>query len=147
MKYEICLDKEYINKNNKILEHFGIDHQYKKLVEELKELQDSLEQYRNKCLGKHDYKVYVCKYWEEAEDFLSEISDCFVLAEQLCETGFVNNLIKIYMDYWGILWTNSIVDNGLMINLIDRIQKIMQFKIDRTIERYSINIKKILEVD
>lgn len=143
MEYKIALDEEYKYKNNMILDHFGINHQYKKLIEELSELNNSLGEYFNK-FEEYSNVAFVDKHFEEANDFLSEIADCFVISEQLCENSFTNHLISLFMDHWNVWWTNKYLDSDytdkFLTEVINKIESIMKFKIDRTIERY--NIKK-----
>ena len=123
------LSEEYKEKLKTIKKHFGEDAQYKKFVEELKELRDSLH---------YIWPIRSKKSYDELEEFLilqwdtykkgvlSEIADCYVIAYQINEADFLRSYIEdlelipphlIYQNTWG------------------KVAEIMRFKIDRTLER------------
>ena len=161
------IDGEYELKNKCILKYFGENHQYKKFLEEIKEMTKELEsfysysvldiinnldlRFRLSIQDDIDQLVGLLKwetnrYGEEnsrfKEGLLSEIADCQVLAHQLNEFKFLKDYIYLFtkQEY---IFIKSLSEDSIQ----QLITKIMQFKIDRTIERYNIDIKKILEVD
>ena len=51
------------------------------------------------------------------------------------------------MDHWNVWWTNKYLDSDytdkFLTEVINKIESIMKFKIDRTIERYNIKKRKM----
>ena len=126
------LSEEYKEKLKTIKNHFGEDAQYKKFVEELKELRESLQ---------HIWAVRNKKSYDELEEFLilqwdtykkgvlSEIADCYVVACQINEADF----LRSYIEDLELIPPHLIYQNTR--NARAKIIEIMKFKIDRTIER------------
>ena len=126
------LSEEYKEKLKTIKEHFGRDAQYKKFVEELKELRDSL---------RYIWPIRSEKSYDELEEFLifqwdnykkgvlSEIADCYVIAYQINEADFLRN----YIEDLELIPPHLIYQNTR--NARGKVAEIMRFKIDRTLER------------
>ena len=167
------LDDHYTFKNQKILEYFGENHQYKKLIEEIKELEkvstelfDHIKFWRQrKPSGCYDHYRHECAkteeeiksledillgtnklfdhYYEEVdkldiyeEGVLSEIADCLVIADQLKERDFVLKIVGLLF-----LEADSILNHmSYSAEIQDQVFNIMIYKIDRTLQRYSIKV-------
>ena len=126
------LNEEYKKKLIVIKKHFGEDAQYRKFVEELKELRDSLQ---------HIWAVRNKKSYDELEEFLilqwdtykkgvlSEIADCYVIAYQIDEADF----LRSYIEDLELIPPHLIYQNTR--NARGKVAEIMRFKIDRTLGR------------
>ena len=138
------LTPEYEEKNIKIVTHFGKDHQYKKFLEEIKELLDEIKKlinfigYRKNLLNSTILYEILCEYILETgnvleKGFISELADCQVLAEQLNESDFFIEFLSMSLRDAGLA---DVVLNSKRGNYL--IKHSMEYKIDRTIERYNI---------
>lgn len=123
------LSKEYIGKLEFIKNHFGIDSQFKKLVEELEEAEDEIADYA----AEHIYYDAVRNPDINIDKLLGEITDCYVVAFQVDKTDFVESLLGYMVE--------GFMDDGYKlireINFIylPKILEIAKQKIDRTLER------------
>ena len=126
------LNKEYKKKLIVIKEHFGEDAQYKKFVEELKELRDSLH-YIWPIRSKKSYdelEEFLILQWDNyKKGVLSEIADCYVIAYQIDEADF----LRSYIEDLELIPPHLIYQNTR--NARGKVAEIMRFKIDRTLER------------
>lgn len=144
MQYFRGLDKEYSDKNYKILNFFGEDHQYKKLVEEMRELTAALQEFSEKNSEGNIYDTFIKDFYQgqESEDLLSELADCIVLSSQLNEIDLVDMYVSSLFKYHHVMWINSLSWEQKYKDfeniLIYKINEIIKYKIDRTIERYQI---------
>ena len=144
MQYFRGLDKEYSNKNNRILKFFGENHQYKKLVEEMRELTIALQEFSEKNSKSNIYSIFIKDFYQEqeSENLLSELADCIVLSSQLNEIDLIDMYVSSLLKYHEVMWINNLSwepkYKSFEETLIDKINEIIKFKIDRTIERYKI---------
>ena len=126
------LSEEYKEKLKTIKKHFGEDAQYKKFVEELKELRDSLH-YIWPIRSKKSYdelEEFLILQWDNCKKgALSEIADCYVIAYQINEADFLRN----YIEDLELIPPHLIYQNTR--NARGKVAEIMRFKIDRTLER------------
>ena len=123
------LSEEYKEKLKTIKKHFGEDAQYKKFVEELKELRDFLH-YIWPIRSKKSYdelEEFLILQWDNyKKGVLSEIADCYVIAYQINEADF----LRSYIEDLNLIPTHLIYQNTW-----GKVTEIMKFKIDRTLER------------
>lgn len=138
------LTPEYKEKNIKILTHFGKNHQYKKFLEEIKELFDEIKKllnfidYRKNLIeGTSEYKL-LCEYILEKDNvlengFITELVDCQILAEQLNESDFFIEFLS--MSLKDVRFLDLILNSKRGKYLIEFCT---EYKIDRTLERYNI---------
>ena len=144
MQYFRGLDKEYSNKNNRILKFFGENHQYRKLVEEMRELTIALQEFSEKNSKSNIYSIFIKDFYQEqeSENLLSELADCIVLSSQLNEIDLIDMYVSSLLKYHEVMWINNLSwepkYKSFEETLIDKINEIIKFKIDRTIERYKI---------
>lgn len=129
------LSDDYKLKLQAIKNHFGVDAQYKKLVEEMKELRESLQnivpiRYKKSYAELTDFLYHQWDVYNNG--VLSEIADCCVVAYQLDETEFLIN----YIEDSDTAIARLIYQN--FKNSKSKILEIARFKIDRTIQRYGI---------
>ncbi|MDR2879169.1 MAG: hypothetical protein LBV03_04560 [Fusobacteriales bacterium] len=127
------LSEEYKKKLKIIKNHFGENAQYKKFIEELKELREAMYRiqelkYRNP--NPDDFEKFLILQWDTYNSgVLSEIADCYVVAYQINETDF----LRSYIEDLELIPPHLIYQNTR--NARTKIIEIMKFKIDRTIER------------
>ena len=138
------LTPEYKEKNIKILTHFGKNHQYKKFLEEIKELFDEIKKllnfigYRKNLLNSTILHEILCEYILETgnvleKGFISELADCQILADQLNESDFFIEFLSMSLKDVGLA---DVVLNSKRGSY--HIKHSMEYKIDRTLERYNI---------
>lgn len=126
------MNNEYMGKLKAIKKHFGEDAQYKKFVEELKELRDSLHYIwavRNKKSYDELEKFLILQWDTYKKGVLSEIADCYVVAYQINEADF----LRSYIEDLELIPPHLIYQNTR--NARGKVAEIMRFKIDRTLER------------
>ena len=137
------LSEEYKEKLKTIKKHFGEDAQYKKFVEELKELRDSLH-YIWPIRSKKSYdelEEFLILQWDNCKKgALSEIADCYVIAYQINEADFLRN----YIEDLELIPPHLIYQNTR--NARGKVAEIMRFKIDRTLERINQDIMNLISV-
>ena len=109
---ELLLNNEDREKLLKIKRFFGAEPQLLKLYEEIEELQEAHKEWRK-------------SFYKDNSNMIEEIADCFVLALQINKTKMIRNLIKGLVDNSNIFKTE----------MIEKIIKMVKFKINRTIER------------
>ena len=83
-----------------------------KLYEEIEELHEAHGSWRK-------------SFYKDNSNMIEEIADCFVIALQINKTKMIRNLIKGLVDNSNIFKTE----------MIEKIIKMVKFKINRTIER------------
>ena len=109
---ELLLNSEDREKLLKIKRFFGAEKQLLKLYEEVEELQVAHKEWRK-------------SFYKDNSNMIEEIADCFVIALQINKTKMIRNLIKGLVDNSNIFKTE----------MIEKIIKMVKFKINRTIER------------
>ena len=109
---ELLQNNEDREKLLKIKRFFGAEPQLLKLYEEIEELQEAHKEWRK-------------SFYKDNSNMIEEIADCFVLALQINKTKMIRNLIKGLVDNSNIFKTE----------MIEKIIKMVKFKINRTIER------------
>lgn len=109
---ELLLNREDREKLLKIRRFFGAEPQLLKLYEEIEELQVAHKEWRK-------------SFYKDNSNMIEEIADCFVIALQINKTKMIRNLIKGLVDNSNIFKTE----------MIEKIIKMVKFKINRTIER------------
>lgn len=109
---ELLLNSEDREKLLKIKRFFGAEKQLLKLYEEIEELHEAHGSWRK-------------SFYKDNSNMIEEIADCFVLALQINKTKMIRNLIKGLVDNSNIFKTE----------MIEKIIKMVKFKINRTIER------------
>lgn len=109
---ELLLNSEDREKLLKIRRFFGAEPQLLKLYEEIEELQVAHKEWRK-------------SFYKDNSNMIEEIADCFVIALQINKTKMIRNLIKGLVDNSNIFKTE----------MIEKIIKMVKFKINRTIER------------
>lgn len=109
---ELLLNSEDREKLLKIKRFFGAEPQLLKLYEEIEELQEAHKEWRK-------------SFYKDNSNMIEEIADCFVIALQINKTKMIRNLIKGLVDNSNIFKTE----------MIEKIIKMVKFKINRTIER------------
>ncbi len=137
------LTQTYKEKNSKIVKYFGTIHQYKKFLEEIKELFNEIDNLlnfvnrRRFLLNRSTIDKLMWEYILEKDNilengFINELVDCQILAEQLNESNFFIEFVSMSLkelDLVNILYSPQ----GKNI-----ITQCMEYKIDRTLERYNI---------
>lgn len=109
---ELLLNSEDREKLLKIKRFFGAEKQLLKLYEEVEELHEAHRAWRK-------------SFYKDNSNMIEEIADCFVIALQINKTKMIRNLIKGLVDNSNIFKTE----------MIEKIIKMVKFKINRTIER------------
>lgn len=109
---ELLLNSEDREKLLKIKRFFGAEKQLLKLYEEVEELHEAHRTWRK-------------SFYKDNSNMIEEIADCFVIALQINKTKMIRNLIKGLVDNSNIFKTE----------MIEKIIKMVKFKINRTIER------------
>ena len=109
---ELLLNSEDREKLLKIRRFFGAEPQLLKLYEEIEELQVAHKEWRK-------------SFYKDNSNMIEEIADCFVIALQINKTKMIRNLIKGLVDNSNILKTE----------MIEKIIKMVKFKINRTVDR------------
>jgi hypothetical protein len=109
---ELLLNSEDREKLLKIKRFFGAEKQLLKLYEEIEELHEAYGSWRK-------------SFYKDNSNMIEEIADCFVIALQINKTKMIRNLIKGLVDNSNIFKTE----------MIEKIIKMVKFKINRTIER------------
>lgn len=109
---ELLLNSEDRGKLLKIKRFFGPEKQLLKLYEEIEELHEAHGSWRK-------------SFYKDNSNMIEEIADCFVIALQINKTKMIRNLIKGLVDNSNIFKTE----------MIEKIIKMVKFKINRTIER------------
>lgn len=109
---ELLLNSEDREKLLKIKRFFGTEKQLLKLYEEIEELHEAHRAWRK-------------SFYKDNSNTIEEIADCFVIALQINKTKMIRNLIKGLVDNSNIFKTE----------MIEKIIKMVKFKINRTIER------------
>lgn len=109
---ELLLNSEDREKLLKIKRFFGAEKQLLKLYEEIEELHEAHGTWRK-------------SFYKDNSNMIEEIADCFVIALQINKTKMIRNLIKGLVDNSNIFKTE----------MIEKIIKMVKFKINRTIER------------
>ena len=109
---ELLLNSEDREKLLKIKRFFGAEKQLLKLYEEIEELHEAHGSWRK-------------SFYKDNSNMIEEIADCFVIALQINKTKMIRNLIKGLVDNSNIFKTE----------MIEKIIKMVKFKINRTIER------------
>lgn len=109
---ELLLNSEDREKLLKIKRFFGAEKQLLKLYEEIEELHEARGSWRK-------------SFYKDNSNMIEEIADCFVIALQINKTKMIRNLIKGLVDNSNIFKTE----------MIEKIIKMVKFKINRTIER------------
>lgn len=109
---ELLINSENREKLLKIKRFFGTEKQLLKLYEEIEELHEAHGSWRK-------------SFYKDNSNMIEEIADCFVIALQINKTKMIRNLIKGLVDNSNIFKTE----------MIEKIIKMVKFKINRTIER------------
>ena len=109
---ELLINSEDREKLLKIKRFFGTEKQLLKLYEEIEELHEAHGSWRK-------------SFYKDNSNMIEEIADCFVIALQINKTKMIRNLIKGLVDNSNIFKTE----------MIEKIIKMVKFKINRTIER------------
>ena len=109
---ELLLNSDDREKLLKIKRFFGAEKQLLKLYEEIEELHEAHGSWRK-------------SFYKDNSNMIEEIADCFVIALQINKTKMIRNLIKGLVDNSNIFKTE----------MIEKIIKMVKFKINRTIER------------
>ena len=92
----------------KIISHYGINNQQRKLQEEVFELQEAIIKYEDYAYENYDYGVGKVEWGKWREHIAEEITDVLVMLKQF----------QYYYE----------ITDG-------KIEKVMEFKIDRQLER------------
>ena len=122
------LNGEYKKKLEIIKNHFGEDAQYKKLVEEMKELEDEFIRFikLSSSYIRNPKK-------EKVQNLLNELADCYVVAYQINETEYIDRIAHYYSEqYFG---SRRMINHIIHVSGKDVILEIAKQKIDRTLER------------
>ena len=122
------LSEEYKEKLKTIKNHFGEEHQYKKMVEEMKELEDEFIRFikLSSSYIRNPKK-------EKVQNLLNELADCYVVAYQINETEYIDRIAHYYSEqYFG---SRRMINHIIHVSGKDVILKIARQKIDRTLER------------
>lgn len=128
------LNEEYRNKLEIIKNHFGETHQKAKLWEELEEVADELWNLGGLSSRGMDVLLDDLKTRKKnVINLVSEFADCFVVAVQLEEECFTEEILKSLLTlYFEDDWS---VYNYISYHMESEILEIAKQKIDRTLER------------
>ena len=128
------LNEEYKKKLDIIRKHFGEEHQYRKLIEEMKEFSVELTAvYLNDNEEFTDiFKDSIFQNNEAIKKLLEEMVDCYVVAYQINEISFLKDILYLMVNH-------DYLDFGLKIlHILENKKECLEIakqKIDRTLER------------
>lgn len=128
------LNEEYKNKLEIIKNHFGEEHQYRKLLEEIEEFNGELETlYFKDDKGFTDiFTDSVFQDDKALEKLLEEMVDCYVVAYQINKIEILEYILFLMFNYRYFDFGRKILP---IMKGKDRILEIARQKIDRTLER------------
>ncbi len=128
------LNEEYKKKLESIKNHFGEEHQYRKLFEEIEEFNKELE-----ILYFKDDKDFTdistdSVFQEDAaiEKLLEEMVDCYVVAYQINKIGILEYILFLMFNYRYFDFGRKILP---IMKGREKALEIARQKIDRTLER------------
>ena len=128
------LNGEYKKKLEIIKNHFGEEHQYKKLVEEMKEFSEELE-----ILYFKDDKDFMDIFTDSVfqngkaiEKLLEEMVDCYVVAYQINKIEILEYILFLMFNYRYFDFGRKILP---IMKGKEKALEIAKQKIDRTLER------------
>lgn len=123
------LNKEYKDKLEEIKNHFGEEAQKAKLLEELEEVEDEIEDYARN----HIHYDAVRNPDTNIDRLLDEIVDCYVVAYQVNKTYFIESLLEHISE--GYMDDGYKLIKEIKAEREAKLLEIAKFKIDRTLER------------
>ena len=125
------LSKEYKDKLEFIKNHFGIDSQHKKLIEEIEELETEFSNIRTEHFAKALPKILHNEI--DINNILEEIADCYIVAMQIGKNLFLDRIITYMFAFYFNAEITLMTKFRFDMNV--QILEIARQKIDRTLER------------
>ena len=126
------LNDEYKMKMITIYKNFGEDAQYKKLIEEIEEFREELENVYFKDDEDNDIEDSILWNSEAINKLLEETVDCFVVAYQINKIEFLEHVLFLILSY---RYDECAEDILIFLRKKEKVLEIARYKIDRTLER------------